>query len=405
LPVSPPASKKSKDQNSSSCLKRKALTKAKLYPLTRPDGRRIWLLDTPGFDDTRRSDIHVLREIATIFVQLKEHIELAGIIYLHPITDIRMRGSALRNLKLLEAMSGEAAYKHLALVTTKWETFNGSDGAIAQQREVELKNEWWAPMQNAGSLTIQHHGTADSARNVVTSVLVQYFNHGRFSLRIHDEMMAQGLRLEDTAAGKELMKDIRQAQAQCQRLIDEADEQFQRALVERRDEHAGELSRQREELNARMVEVERNQEELRAHYEDMLRTQRAEYESALRVLQQHCDDADRRQSEIQEELEKNSKALEEGRQEFEEQNQRYKMRIEELKRQNRDWEAKVESSKKAQQKASNRTQRQEMANYHHKLSVDYQRAWQEYQQYRVACAGFAGVVNIGNYNYITYVSR
>ena len=39
-----------------------------------------------------------------------------------------------------------------------------------------------------------------------------------------------------------------------------------------------------------------------------------------------------------------------------------------------------------------------MVEYHGDLSVDYRRACQGYHQCRVACAGFAGVVNIVNIN-------
>ncbi|KAL8881646.1 MAG: hypothetical protein Q9198_001182 [Flavoplaca austrocitrina] len=211
-------------QNSSSRPKKPARAKAKLYPFIGPDGRRTWLLETPGFDDTFRSDVRVLHEIAAIFIQLRQHIKMAGIIYLHPITDVRMRGSALRNLTLLKNVCGEAAYNHLALVTTKWECFGDGDRDIALQREIELENNWWGEIRNRGSITVRHRGTADSARDVVGRVLVQYSNHGRFLLRIHEEMIVQGLKLEDTSAGKELTKDVRQVQAQYQRLLDEAEE-------------------------------------------------------------------------------------------------------------------------------------------------------------------------------------
>ncbi|KAL9632445.1 MAG: hypothetical protein Q9204_003793 [Flavoplaca sp. TL-2023a] len=190
---------------------------------------------------------------------------------------------------------------------------------------------------------------------------------------------------------------------QCRLLLDEAEDKFRKALVERRDEHAEVLSRQREELNAKMLEAERNQEELRAHHESILDAQRAEDESALRDRQQQRDNADRRQLEMEKEIETISKALDERRQEFESQRREYEVRIEVLERQNRDFEAKLERSRIAQQEAAYRARRQGLVEYHDELSVDYRRACQGYQQCRVACAGFAGVVKIIN-NYVN-VSR
>jgi hypothetical protein len=53
----------------------------------------VYLIDTPGFDDTNRSDTEVLKEIARWLVaSYKGKILLNGIIYLHRITDIRMQG-------------------------------------------------------------------------------------------------------------------------------------------------------------------------------------------------------------------------------------------------------------------------------------------------------------------------
>ncbi|KAL8881647.1 MAG: hypothetical protein Q9198_001183 [Flavoplaca austrocitrina] len=145
-----------------------------------------------------------------------------------------------------------------------------------------------------------------------------------------------------------------------------------------------------------MLEAERYQEELRAHYESILDAQRAEHESALRDLQQQRDNADRRQLAMEKEIETISKALNERRQEFESQRREYETRIEVLERQNRDFEAKLERSRVAQQEAAYRARRQELVDYHDELSVEYRRACQGDQQCRVACAGFAGLLNIIN---------
>ena len=48
---------------------------------------RITLFDTPGLDDTMRSDTDVLEEIAAFLSHTyKQHVLLSGIIYFHRIT-------------------------------------------------------------------------------------------------------------------------------------------------------------------------------------------------------------------------------------------------------------------------------------------------------------------------------
>jgi hypothetical protein len=85
----------------------------------------VYLIDTPGFDDTHRSDAKVLREIAAWLTHSYSHkndkILLNGIIYLHRISDSRMKGSAKKNLLMFEKLCGEDALKKVILVTTMWD--------------------------------------------------------------------------------------------------------------------------------------------------------------------------------------------------------------------------------------------------------------------------------------------
>ncbi len=56
---------------------------------------KVLLIDTPGFDDSKRSDTEILTEISRLLAtQYKLVVTLKGIIYLHRITDNRFQGSA-----------------------------------------------------------------------------------------------------------------------------------------------------------------------------------------------------------------------------------------------------------------------------------------------------------------------
>jgi predicted GTPase len=78
--------------------------KVEIYPSTLPDGTKLFLVDTPGFDDTYRSDTDILKEIANwLSTAYEENIKLAGIIYLHRIEDVRLGGAAMRNLRMFKA--------------------------------------------------------------------------------------------------------------------------------------------------------------------------------------------------------------------------------------------------------------------------------------------------------------
>ena len=82
----------------------------------------LYLADTPGFDDTASSDTDVLRNIVTWLGAMREkRIKLSGIIYLHRITDVRLGGTALRNLRMLHNLVGANKMANVLLVSTRWE--------------------------------------------------------------------------------------------------------------------------------------------------------------------------------------------------------------------------------------------------------------------------------------------
>ena len=61
------------------------------------DGAPFYILDTPGFDDSVLSDSEVLHmlinELATIH---RDHRKLAGLVYLHDISRVRVGGTSYR---------------------------------------------------------------------------------------------------------------------------------------------------------------------------------------------------------------------------------------------------------------------------------------------------------------------
>jgi hypothetical protein len=62
-----------------------------VVPCIMPNGKKIFLVNTPGFDNTYRSDTDILREIADWLAQAHQfRVRFTGIIYLHRIIDVRI---------------------------------------------------------------------------------------------------------------------------------------------------------------------------------------------------------------------------------------------------------------------------------------------------------------------------
>jgi len=91
--------------------------------------RTIYFIDTPGFDDTNRSDTEVLRELANWLTKsYSDSIKLNGILYFHRISDVRMQGSAKKNLLMFKKLCGEDALRNVILVTSMWDRVSMEDG-------------------------------------------------------------------------------------------------------------------------------------------------------------------------------------------------------------------------------------------------------------------------------------
>jgi GTP-binding protein EngB required for normal cell division len=129
-----------------------------VYPcITNPD-TTVYLVDTPGFDDTNRSDTEVLRELATWLTEsYAAHIKLSGIIYLHRISDVRMPGSARRNLLMFKKLCGDNALKNVILGTTMWDRVSESEG-VAREEELTSTPDFWGWMVSQGSRVFRHTG-------------------------------------------------------------------------------------------------------------------------------------------------------------------------------------------------------------------------------------------------------
>ena len=70
-------------------------------------GQAVYMIDTPGFDDTNKYNAELLRDVALLLGALHiEDIDIIGLIYLHRITDQRVRGSSLRSMQIFQGLYG-----------------------------------------------------------------------------------------------------------------------------------------------------------------------------------------------------------------------------------------------------------------------------------------------------------
>jgi len=376
-------------------------TSAKLFSLQWRDGRRIWLLDTPGWDDTNRDDANLLKEIASTLVQLSIQVELVGIIYLHPIVDVRMHGAAQRNLTLLRCICGEDAVKCIALVTTMWEV-NTAMRAQYINRELDLLSidKWWKRMRDQGTTHFRHEGTESSAKNIIDNVLMQHANHGPFTLQIQKEMLEEGRSLEETTAGREVYKDLNELRVQLQKQKEELEHEYKQAIQVQENQHMLQMSQQKNELEQKLQNAEKEQHDMHEKYEDMIKKKAVEHEEALRQLEAERDEAMRSMVAVEEEFYRIQEAREQDKKSFQQQTAALNARIVGLEQQNRSLEAQKQMAEYSKQEAYYLTARARHGRNEMALTLPYSRAEAEYKKACAACSSQKRVVHMLNIKFL-----
>lgn len=127
----------------------------------------------------------------------KLDIKLAGILYLHRISDNRVAGTPLKNLRMFERLCGKKALQNVILVTTMWDKVHGSTGS---EREKELKSGYWKGMIKRGSRAVRYRNTSDSAWAILDSIV----GDNRLAVLLQKEMVDMEIKLHETDAGRTL---------------------------------------------------------------------------------------------------------------------------------------------------------------------------------------------------------
>lgn len=249
---------------------------------------KITLIDTPGFNDTNRSETEVLRAIADYLdftFRNPPHLKLTGIIYLQSIMDPRMYGSSLRNLKMFKDLCGEDPLKNVILATTKWGTATRAgetDLAIEREEQLCKSEDFWAPMIQRGSRMERFEDTRESALNMLLSLVKKE----PVVLQIQTEL-AKGMPLIDTTAGTTVNEETKRLEVKYQKEIADIQEEMktlqakdldvQEALKKAESDFQRKLDRVHEEQNLLRYEsrnkdrrMQQKMDELRLAYEKEL---------------------------------------------------------------------------------------------------------------------------------------
>ncbi|KAJ2915301.1 hypothetical protein MD484_g5092, partial [Candolleomyces efflorescens] len=174
---------------------------------TRPNCRLV-LVDTPGFDDTTRSDLDILRSVATWLASTYDSdTKITGLVHLFNIGNPRMGGEALLSRDIFHELCGPNALRRVVMATTHWgETKRTRQ--VCQNRLEELKRDFWAGFLASGAIHMVVPGPDHEGEELENNVndIVEYILQKQMAVatEVQQELVDSKKRVKDTKAGQKL---------------------------------------------------------------------------------------------------------------------------------------------------------------------------------------------------------
>jgi len=164
------------------------------------------LIDTPGFDDTERTDVDILENIAE-WLKATYHAGylLSGIILLQPISNNRVLGSEMRRTRLFKKICGPKCFGNIVIASTMWNELQDQSVGDKRQKERESSAEFWGDMKQLGAKVDQHEDTKESAHRLIR-ILIN--NNKKIVLQMQDELAENDGMIHATAAAQQLHDDL-----------------------------------------------------------------------------------------------------------------------------------------------------------------------------------------------------
>jgi len=245
--------------------------------------QQVVLIDTPGFDDTTLTDTDVLKLIAaylvTTYVCLhavvppladtfhsnKQGARLAGVIYMHRISDLRVGGSARRDFRMFQELCGEEAYPNVIIVTNMWGTVTAEDGS-AREQELATKNIFFKPILDKRAKMLRHENTKQSAHQIIHTLI----DKEPVVLQIQREL-GEGMDITQTAAYKQLDKEMSELATRHLKELEALKEEMADAERSRDEETQRELQEEARKVEAELQKAQTQAARLASDYQTELR--------------------------------------------------------------------------------------------------------------------------------------
>ncbi|KAM0426048.1 hypothetical protein ACHAPT_008679 [Fusarium lateritium] len=192
---------------------------------------------------------------------------------------------------MFQQLCGDEAFGHVILATFMWDTLDETSKDVGDEQEKGLmsKAEFWSTMYKSGSQVTRWSGNEESGQRIVGKIIEVHDKVGQAVLKIQEEMVNENTALEETAAGREVQREIAAAKAQLQQQIKELREMQEDMIKHPNEKLAKEFATQRKAFEKQLDDANEAQASLKISLETLLKEKTAEYEEILNVRKKNSD--------------------------------------------------------------------------------------------------------------------
>lgn len=223
------------------------------------------LIDTPGFNDSLRSEAEILKDIANWLdytFRNPPRIQLSGIIYMQAITDRKMYGSSLRNLKMFKELCGDNPLRNVIFTTSGWghARLTGEyDKAVSHEKQLCETPQFWRNLIKRNARVARFEDSVESAHSIIRTLVDQT----PITLQIQKELVEENRDLIDTKAATMLNEELRSLEEKYKNEIAEIERDKLQAIQDKDREIQESLETSRAEIMKLRDDARRAQDELR----------------------------------------------------------------------------------------------------------------------------------------------
>lgn len=257
-------------------------------------------MDTPGFNDTNRSNAETLEVLAAyLSAAYANGVSIHGIILAHSISDNRMQNSSLKQIDMVRSMCGFSSYDNLAIVTTKWPGIGSSTGEdrsklLAREDEMRADQRFFGYFIDRGASMFRHHdaeGAAlldkkSSAAQVIDHLVSSSKRHPMKPLKLQLEMIDDGKTLAETEAGQIILsKEVRKLRRDNLQQLTDVRQELEQLSASKRSRHARDLEKLRATAEEKLGQLNKDQEILNRSIHDLHEQEFQRWKQASIILE------------------------------------------------------------------------------------------------------------------------